>query len=181
MAIARALVCEPEILLCDEITSALDVSVQASIVELLADLRANDGVSLLFVTHNMALVRSIADRVIVMSEGRVVETGHTEALLEAPREAYTRMLVANTPKLEDVSLTTEDRIGERPTGDHPEPGGAGLLQLSMGGAVSGRPRRPLGRRENRHGGNRRDRGRGGARRRGHRGRVDRGDRHRAPR
>jgi peptide/nickel transport system ATP-binding protein len=99
VAIARALVCEPEILLCDEITSALDVSVQAAIVELLADLRANDGLSILFVTHNMGLVRSIADRVIVMSEGRLVESGATGPLLEAPTQAYTRTLVEHTPKL----------------------------------------------------------------------------------
>jgi peptide/nickel transport system ATP-binding protein len=99
VAIARALVCEPEILLCDEITSALDVSVQAAIVELLADLRSGGGLSLLFVTHNMGLVRSVADRVIVMSEGRLVESGATGALLDAPTEAYTRTLVEHTPKL----------------------------------------------------------------------------------
>ncbi|HWF35161.1 MAG TPA: ABC transporter ATP-binding protein [Solirubrobacteraceae bacterium] len=105
VAIARALVCEPEILLCDEITSALDVSVQAAIVELLADLRSGEGLSLLFVTHNMGLVRSVADRVIVMSEGRLVETGATGALLDAPTEDYTRTLVAHTPKLATATAT----------------------------------------------------------------------------
>jgi len=99
VAIARALVCEPEVLICDEITSALDVSVQASIVRLLEELRQEYGLALLFVTHNLALVRSVADRVIVMENGRIVETGDLDDVLDRPRETYTRMLLANTPSL----------------------------------------------------------------------------------
>jgi len=99
VAIARALVCEPRVLLCDEITSALDVSVQASIVELLADLQRESQLSLLFVTHNMALVRSIADRVVVLEHGRVVETNDVDALLDRPQQPYTRTLVADAPTL----------------------------------------------------------------------------------
>ncbi len=99
VAIARALVCEPEVLICDEITSALDVSVQASIVRLLEELRQEYGLALLFVTHNLALVRSVADRVIVMENGRIVETGDLDDVLDRPHETYTRMLLANTPSL----------------------------------------------------------------------------------
>ena len=77
VAIARALAAEPDVLVCDEITSALDVSVQAAIVELLEELRERDGVSLLFVTHNLALVRTIADRVAVLEHGTLVEAGTT--------------------------------------------------------------------------------------------------------
>ena len=100
VAIARALVCEPRVLICDEVTSALDVSVQASIVALLADLRAQNGVAMLFVTHNLALVRSIADRVLVLDRGRIVEAGPTARVLDSPADAYTRALVADTPTLE---------------------------------------------------------------------------------
>jgi peptide/nickel transport system ATP-binding protein len=98
VAIARALICKPTLLVCDEITSALDVSVQASIVQLLARLRDEDGLSLLFVTHNLPLVRSVADRVTVISGGRVVEAGECEAVLDHPGEAYTRKLIADTPQ-----------------------------------------------------------------------------------
>jgi peptide/nickel transport system ATP-binding protein len=104
VAIARALVCEPSVLVCDEVTSALDVSVQAAIVELLATLQRDLGLSMLFVTHNLPLVRSIAQRVAVMSEGRIVELGSVEQILESPVNPYTRRLLSDTPSLE-VALT----------------------------------------------------------------------------
>jgi peptide/nickel transport system ATP-binding protein len=104
VAIARALVCEPSVLVCDEVTSALDVSVQAAIVELLASLQRDLGLSMLFVTHNLPLVRSIAQRVAVMSEGRIVELGSVEQILESPMNPYTRRLLSDTPSLE-VALT----------------------------------------------------------------------------
>jgi peptide/nickel transport system ATP-binding protein len=100
VAIARALVCKPNVLICDEITSALDVSVQASIVGLLTDLRAESDLAMIFVTHNLALVRSIADRVLVLCNGRIVEQGATATVLDAPTDPYTRALVADTPTLD---------------------------------------------------------------------------------
>jgi peptide/nickel transport system ATP-binding protein len=100
VAIARSLICEPKVLLCDEVTSALDVSVQAAIVTLLGEIQRDLGLSILFVTHNLPLVRSIAQRVAVMRQGRIVETGTVEAVLETPRDDYTRRLIADAPKLE---------------------------------------------------------------------------------
>jgi peptide/nickel transport system ATP-binding protein len=99
VAIARALVVEPELLVCDEVTSALDVSVQAAIVELLRGLQAERGLSLIFITHNLPLVRSIADQVVVMNGGRICERGPVGQVLEAPTDAYTAQLLADVPKL----------------------------------------------------------------------------------
>jgi peptide/nickel transport system ATP-binding protein len=103
VAIARALVCDPEILVCDEVTSALDVSVQAAIVDLLAGLQRDLGLSMLFVTHNLPLVRSIAQRVAVMQEGRIVELGDVDAVLGNPHDAYTQRLLSDTPQIAPVT------------------------------------------------------------------------------
>jgi peptide/nickel transport system ATP-binding protein len=102
VAIARALVVEPDLLVCDEVTSALDVSVQAAIVELLRGLQAERGLSLIFITHNLPLVRSIADHVVVMNGGRICERGTVAQVLEAPQDAYTTQLLADVPKLETL-------------------------------------------------------------------------------
>jgi peptide/nickel transport system ATP-binding protein len=99
VAIARALIAEPDLIICDEVTSALDVSVQATIVQLLISLQRELDLSLLFVTHNLPLVRSIAARAAVMREGVIVESGPSAALLERPQDAYTKNLIANTPAL----------------------------------------------------------------------------------
>ena len=100
LAIARALVLEPRFILCDEITSALDVSVQAGILRLLRSLVDDDGLGLLFITHNLGVVEFLADRVAVMNEGKLVETGRTDEVLRAPRETYTRALLAAVPRLD---------------------------------------------------------------------------------
>uniref|UniRef100_UPI00262BB01D ABC transporter ATP-binding protein n=1 Tax=uncultured Nocardioides sp. TaxID=198441 RepID=UPI00262BB01D len=100
VAIARALAAEPDLMICDEITSALDVSVQGSIVALLEGLRQERGISMLFVTHNLALVRSIAARVEILQAGRVVEAGSVVTVMETPSEDYTRKLLANSPSID---------------------------------------------------------------------------------
>ncbi|WP_273820839.1 dipeptide ABC transporter ATP-binding protein [Pseudomonas asplenii] len=98
VAIARALVCEPTLLICDEITSALDVSVQASILALLRQLQ-EEGLTLLFVTHDLGVVRAIADRVLVLRQGRVVEQGAVDEVLDRPEAEYTRLLLEHSPTL----------------------------------------------------------------------------------
>jgi len=99
VSIARALAAKPEVLICDEITSALDTSVQAAIVRLLEDLQESEKLALLFVTHNLALVRTIADRVAVMHLGSIVEHGRIDAVLDTPAAAYTSELIADTPTM----------------------------------------------------------------------------------
>ena len=92
-AIARAMAVHPEILVCDEATSALDVSVQAKIISLLLHLQREHGMSLLFISHDLPLVSSIADRVLIMQNGRIVEQGETSRVLREPSEDYTRNLL----------------------------------------------------------------------------------------
>ncbi len=98
-AIARALAAEPELLVCDEVSSALDVSVQAVIIELLRRLQAEHHLAMLFITHNLALVRGIAQSVVVLSGGRVVERGAVEDVFERPRDPYTIRLMSDAPRL----------------------------------------------------------------------------------
>ncbi len=99
-AIARAMITAPELLVCDEATSALDVSVQAQIVNLLIDLRREHGMACLIISHNLAVVRRIASRVLVLYRGRIVEAAPREALFAQPRHPYTRLLLDSVPALE---------------------------------------------------------------------------------
>ena len=92
-AIARALIVEPRILICDEVTSALDVTIQKQIMELLQELKEKRGLSYIFICHNLALVQMFCDRVLVMYQGQIVESGTTEDVIRHPKEAYTRKLV----------------------------------------------------------------------------------------
>ena len=93
VAIARALASNPRILLCDEATSALDVTIQKQIMELLEDLKEKNGLSFIFICHNLALVQMFCDRVLVLYEGKVVESGIPDDIINEPKEEYTQRLV----------------------------------------------------------------------------------------
>jgi peptide/nickel transport system ATP-binding protein len=99
VAIARALAARPDLVVCDEVTSALDVSVQAAVLELLAELRSELGLALLFISHDLGVVASVADRVLVLDRGQVCEEGPALRLLHAPQAAYTRSLIEAAPRL----------------------------------------------------------------------------------
>jgi peptide/nickel transport system ATP-binding protein len=119
VAIARAMILGPRLLVCDEAVSALDVSIQAQILELLARMKRERGTSLIFVSHNLAVVRRLCERVLVMYLGRVVEAGPAEVLFRAPRHPYTRMLLESVPLLdparERARLAALQVSGETPS------------------------------------------------------------------
>jgi oligopeptide/dipeptide ABC transporter ATP-binding protein len=102
IAIARALAAAPALLVCDEITSALDVSVQAAVIELLTELRRELALSLIFITHSLPVVASIADRVLILHEGHICEEGSVEQVFQAPRHERTRQLLEAAPTMSDL-------------------------------------------------------------------------------
>jgi peptide/nickel transport system ATP-binding protein len=100
VAIARALAAQPSLIVCDEAVSALDVAVRAITLNLLARLRAQTNVALLFISHDISVVAHLADRVIVMHHGKVVESGTVDDVLDRPADEYTKRLIGSVPKLE---------------------------------------------------------------------------------
>jgi oligopeptide/dipeptide ABC transporter ATP-binding protein len=115
IGIARALALEPKILIADEAVSALDVSVQASIVNLLLDLKRDLGLTMLFISHDIAVVRQISERVAVMYLGRIVEDGTADQIFESPSHPYTKLLLQSVPKMTPGSAVFDAPPGELPS------------------------------------------------------------------
>ena len=122
IAIARALACRPEFIVCDEPTSALDVSVQAQILNLMRDLQDKFGLTYLFISHNLAVVRHMANRIGVMYLGRLVEVAPAKELFRSPRHPYTRMLLDAVPDLELTGRQRKAVEGEVPNPIDPPSG-----------------------------------------------------------
>lgn len=120
--IARALVLGPELLICDEPLSALDVSIQAQVVNLLMDMQRKLGLTMLFISHDLALVSCVCERVAVMYMGRIVEMGDTESVLLRPEHPYTKALLATVPQMEADRPEVPDALGEPASIFDPPPG-----------------------------------------------------------
>jgi oligopeptide/dipeptide ABC transporter ATP-binding protein len=112
--IAIALSCEPQLILCDEPTTALDVTIQDQILKLLAAMRRDFGVSVVFVTHDLAVVAETCDRIAVMYAGQVVETGTVDEVFHAPRHPYTLGLLRSVPRFDLVRQTLDSIPGQPP-------------------------------------------------------------------
>jgi len=122
ISVARALSVQPEFIICDEAVSALDVSIQAQIINLLMDLKAQRGLSYLFISHDLSVVRHISDRIAVMYLGRLVELGSAESVMERPLHPYTRALISAVPI---PRVEKKQRIvleGDVPSPSNPPPG-----------------------------------------------------------
>jgi peptide/nickel transport system ATP-binding protein/oligopeptide transport system ATP-binding protein len=122
IAIARALALEPKLLVADEAVSALDVSIQSQIINLIAELRQKMNLAILFISHDLSVIRHVSDRIAVMYLGRIVETGPTEAIMTAPKHPYTQALLSAVPR---PGVTRADRVilkGELPDPANPPAG-----------------------------------------------------------
>ncbi|MGE0173707.1 MAG: ABC transporter ATP-binding protein [Oligoflexales bacterium] len=122
IGIARALVTHPEIIICDEPISALDVSIQAQILNLLMDLQRDMGLSYIFISHDLSVVRFISDKVLVIYLGKVVEVGHKKNIFENPVHPYTKVLLASTPRIRHGQRKLYSGKGEIPSRINPPKG-----------------------------------------------------------
>ena len=115
VAIARALAIEPDLLVLDEATSALDVSVQAQVLDMVADIRSERGLTVVFISHDLAVVRRVCEETVVMKSGEIVERGRTVSLLERPQHPYTQLLIDSVPR-PDWDLEAEAELLDRGAG-----------------------------------------------------------------
>ena len=120
--IAAAMICSPSLLIADEPTTALDVTVQLSIVKLLAKLSREQRTAILFISHDLSLVKRLCGRIVVMKDGRVVEEGSTEQIYAHPRDEYTRRLIASIPGSTKKQIRKERKARNETKGKNPLPG-----------------------------------------------------------
>ena len=122
IGIARALAVKPEFLVCDEAVAALDVSIQAQILNLFMDLRESLALTYLFISHDLGVVEHLADRVVIMYLGRIVESARAEEIFRAPNHPYTQALLTQVPRLEARRMSFQPIVGEIPSPLDPPPG-----------------------------------------------------------
>jgi oligopeptide transport system ATP-binding protein len=143
VGIARALVVRPRVLICDEPVSALDVSIQAQIINLLRDIQRQQGLALLFIAHDLAVVRHISHRVMVMYLGRVMEQAASEQLFAQPGHPYTRALLRSVPQLQPSGTPHAILDGELPSQTEPPPGCAFATRCPMADETCNRQLPPV--------------------------------------